>query len=304
MEEDSWVEDAKLPNPIAKPSVLVINNRIICVGGIINSHDPSDRVEVFDGEKWTTQSLLPEGLMGIAAVNISENEGIIMGGMASGKTKRISMNSSRYDLHVTLYGQNVFAVGGRCGKQPVAAVESFDIELNQWTSWMNLPSPTALSSFGCSRGMMVIAGGLKVSQANHDGFCKKVSFLDITKKASISDWTGQRRWSLLQPRGSCQTCSIDGWFINLGGINNEGKPADQVETINLREPANRFQPLPNLPYPIACATTLLTKDAFYFLGGISSFGPTTSCLKVYFERDPNCILFDDLANKTPTGVDA
>lgn len=37
MEEDGWVEDAKLPNPIAKPSVLVINNRIICVGGIIST---------------------------------------------------------------------------------------------------------------------------------------------------------------------------------------------------------------------------------------------------------------------------
>ncbi|CBY41479.1 unnamed protein product, partial [Oikopleura dioica] len=140
-------------------------------------------------------------------------------------------------------------------------------------------------------------------KANHDGFCKKVSFLDITKKASISDWTGQRRWSLLEARGSCQTCSIDGWFINLGGINNDGKPSDKIETINLREPASRFQPLPNVPYPIACATTLLTKDSFYLFGGISSFGPTSSCFKVYFERDPNCILFDDLANKTPSGID-
>jgi hypothetical protein len=154
-------------------------------------------------------------------------------------------------------------------------------------------------------------------QNNHEGFCKKVFFLDITKKASISDWTGQRRWSLLEARGSCQTCSIDGWFINLGGINNgnssyfpplftkilDGKPSDQIETINLREPASRFQPLPKLPYPIACATTLLTKDSYYLFGGISSFGPTSSCFKVYFERDPNCILFDDLANKTPTGID-
>jgi len=55
-------------------------------------------------------------------------------------------------------------VGGRCGKQPVGAVESFDIELNQWTSWMNIPSPTALSSFGCSRGMLVVAAGLRVSK--------------------------------------------------------------------------------------------------------------------------------------------
>ena len=84
---------------------------------------------------------------------------------------------------------------------------------------------------------------------------------------------------------------------------SDGKPSDQIETINLREPANRFQPLPKLPYPIACATTLLTKDSYYLFGGISSFGPTSSCFKVYFERDPNCILFDDLANKTPTGID-
>ena len=67
-------------------------------------------------------------------------------------------------MQVTLYGNNIFAVGGRCGKQPVGAVESFDLELNQWTSWMNIPSPTALSSFGCSRGMLVVAAGLKVSK--------------------------------------------------------------------------------------------------------------------------------------------
>ena len=91
---------------------------------------------------------------------------------------------------------------------------------------------------------------------------------------------------------------------NVSSINLEGKPSDLVETINLREPASRFQPLPNMPYPVACATTLLTKDSFYLFGGISAFGPTSSCFKVYFERDPNCILFDDLANKSPQpGVD-
>lgn len=80
------------------------------------------------------------------------------------KLIELHVEKSRYDLQVTLYGNSIFAVGGRCGKQPVGAVESFDIELNQWTSWMNIPSPTALPSFGCSRGMMVVAAGLKVSK--------------------------------------------------------------------------------------------------------------------------------------------
>lgn len=76
-------------------------------------------------------------------------------------------------------------------------------------------------------------------QNNHEGFCKKVSFLDITKKASISDWTGQRRWSLLEARGSCQTCSIDGWFINLGGINNGNSSIVAVDNHHSRRKAIR-----------------------------------------------------------------
>lgn len=51
-------------------------------------------MEVFDGENWTTQSLLPEGLMGIAAVSISDTEGIIMGGMGPGKNTKNILDSN------------------------------------------------------------------------------------------------------------------------------------------------------------------------------------------------------------------
>ena len=36
LDEDEWSEDAQLPNPLAKPAILVINGRIIAVGGIIS----------------------------------------------------------------------------------------------------------------------------------------------------------------------------------------------------------------------------------------------------------------------------
>ena len=116
---------------------------------------------------------------------------------------------------MTLYGQNVFAVGGRCGKQPVAAVESFDIELNQWTSWMNLTSPTALSSFGCSRGMMVVAGGLKVSQVRKEKLIDN-QFFRQTTMASAKKYPSLT--SRKKPRSLTGLGSDDGVFFNLGAL--------------------------------------------------------------------------------------
>ena len=66
-------------------------------------------------------------------------------------------------------------------------------------------------------------------------------FLDISKKASVSDWSGHKRRSLTVARGDATCCVFDGWFLNFGGIANSGRPCDVVDAINLRKENTRFQ---------------------------------------------------------------
>ena len=47
----------------ASPAVVVVNSRVLVIGGISVSQAPSDKIEMFDGEKWNLISVLPEALM-------------------------------------------------------------------------------------------------------------------------------------------------------------------------------------------------------------------------------------------------
>ena len=66
-------------------------------------------------------------------------------------------------------------------------------------------------------------------------------FLDISQTASISDWKTNKRKNLTVARGDAVCCSFDGWFINFGGIGNDGKPTNVVDALNIRKSGARFE---------------------------------------------------------------
>lgn len=59
----SWTTLPSLNVARASPAVVVVNSRILVIGGISTSQAPSDKIEMFDGEKWNLISVLPEALM-------------------------------------------------------------------------------------------------------------------------------------------------------------------------------------------------------------------------------------------------
>lgn len=63
-------------------------------------------------------------------------------------------------LYTEYYHDTIFAVGGRSGKRPVSAIESLELKTNQWTSWMNIPTPRAFASISMAAGHLIITGGL------------------------------------------------------------------------------------------------------------------------------------------------
>ena len=59
----SWLSMPSLNVARASPAVVVVNSRVLVIGGISVSQAPSDKIEMFDGEKWNLISVLPEALM-------------------------------------------------------------------------------------------------------------------------------------------------------------------------------------------------------------------------------------------------
>jgi len=313
----SWQVAPPMNVARASPAVVVLCNKAIAIGGISVTQAPSDKIELYDGEKWTLMSVLPEALMGIASVQLTADTSVIMGGMAidtcprdtvrqvkweDGTTKWQNlppMPTPRYSVHLSYYQDNIFAVGGRCGKRPVNAVESYDTISFQWTSWMNIPTDRVFSSINVAYGTMIIAGGLPIAKAS--GFQNICEYLDLSKKASISDWQGHKRRALTVARGDASCCVYDGWFVNFGGITNTGKPCNVVDGINLRKQSTRFQRLPELPKTRATAISIMINDDFYMIGGLSDNGPCTDVMKVKFSRSTGeyDMCNENLANKVP-----
>ena len=76
------------------------------------------------------------------------------------------MPTPRFATHLFHYQDTVFAIGGRSGKRPVGAVESYDTMAFQWTSWMNIPTERVFASVNMAYGTLIIAGGLPLNANN------------------------------------------------------------------------------------------------------------------------------------------
>ena len=174
----------------SSPSILVVNQRIFVVGGISTDQSPLESIEMFEGEKWELCPSLPEALMGVSSIGVTTERAFIVGGMAKDTNPRDSvrqitwtfnqerpkwdnfppMPTARYCVHLEYYHDTIFAVGGRSGKRPVSAVESLELKTNQWTSWMNIPTPRVFSAISMASGNLIITGGL--GAATKRGFKK------------------------------------------------------------------------------------------------------------------------------------
>ena len=55
----SWTTLPSLNVARASPALVVVNSRILVIGGISTSQAPSDKIEMFDGEKWIDGPQLP-----------------------------------------------------------------------------------------------------------------------------------------------------------------------------------------------------------------------------------------------------
>ena len=88
-----WHVCASLNVPRASPAVCVVNGRILAIGGISSTQAPSDKIELYDNEKWTLMSVLPEALMGISTIQQDAETSVIMGGMAMDTCPRDTVNT-------------------------------------------------------------------------------------------------------------------------------------------------------------------------------------------------------------------
>ncbi|MBJ8345960.1 kelch repeat-containing protein [Antrihabitans sp. YC2-6] len=123
-----WVDLAKLPEPRAAGAAVVIDDKIVVLGGQNQDKQLSVSADVFDGTTWTTVPGMPTPREHVAAATD---------------------------------GKFVYAVGGRdlSADKNTAALEAFDLTTNAWT--VLPPMPTARGGLGAAYadGRIVTVGG-------------------------------------------------------------------------------------------------------------------------------------------------
>jgi non-specific serine/threonine protein kinase len=135
LQNGSWVELQAMPDARAAGAAAVVGNQIVVFGGQANGQ-PVSAVDVYDGNRWSTTTPLPNPRDHLAGVSD---------------------------------GRYVYAVGGRhlTPADPQGTVDRYDPLTRTWTALPGLPTPREGLAATIVGGDLVTAGGEQKTRVNN-----------------------------------------------------------------------------------------------------------------------------------------
>lgn len=276
-----WKRLANMPTKRAGTCAVAVANKIIAMGGVSQTQEPLDVVELYDIEhkKWKTCDSLRDKIMGISAV---ERDGriITVGGMGPDTNPRDylmsydletdkwsslpAMPTPRYATFSFLIKDRLYVLGGRQGKMPVGAFEVYNFEKQEWNKLPDIPSRRVFAIYVSSDTHIFSMGGL--NQNPKDGFSDVLEIYDIEKE----EWSTPTQMST--KRGDFAAAYLGGKVVITGGLGNEGKPLAAGEQYDMA--SGKWSPLPDMATPhCSCAYTMFD-GKLHVIGGLSVGGAT------------------------------
>ena len=258
---------------------VVHGDKIYLIGGVNEKQRPQAVVDVFNIERreWEEDfPSLPTGVVG-PFVRAIENRIYVI----AGTNKKIpSCNQSVYiDLDEKIWNpmppkpttcyacggylrdNKIYIVGGRDGQDPVQAVESYDLETQQWEKLAPLPSIRVFYSVMGVGDEIFALGGLVPMV----GICK------ITEKYSIRENEWKRLRDMHEIRSDASYGIIGGRLVVAGGLG--GQQLQSMSTVEAIAPrGRRFHRLPNLSKARSSMSFIVTEGKLITVNGVGEGG--------------------------------
>ena len=277
----------------AATGAIIRENKIIVVGGVTSKQLPLDKVDCFDIEanKWIDFPPLPVGVTG-PCVRLIDDKLYCIGG-----TNKKDCNQSvvfDFDKHQWLnlpekptrsyasggylFDRKLIIVGGRDGKEPVNAVEAFDLDTQQWEKLAPMNTKRVFYSVVGIEDEIYVIGGL----VPLTGICK------IVERYNIHEDMWCRIRDLSESRSDSAQGVVGKKVVVVCGIG--GEKICQMDTGECTEyRGRRFHGLPRTTKPRASVTTICFEGKLAIANGVGDGGPQpiVEILQVKDKKDKN-----------------
>lgn len=281
--------------PRSAHAVVSSDTAIYALAGTNDNGEPVLEVEVFDGQQWTIETLLPGNGLNAPTASIMGNRLYVVGGFTA-DTNRPTDEVQVYDLqthqwnianplpnprggHVAVVlDEKIHLFGGGNSVSTIADHSEYDPSSNTWRELAPLPRAAGSPAGVVAEGKIYVIGG---RSGNSD-------FGDVYIYDPETD-----AWSTgpsIEPRGTAGAIVYcDGIYLFGGESQAERKNLDSVLILDLQR--NLWESVTSMPIPRKFARAVLFKDSIYIVGGstvlANSHSPIGTASVIRFMQ-PDC----------------
>jgi N-acetylneuraminic acid mutarotase len=274
-----WSTGPSLLHARAAHTVVATSNAIYALAGSGEGMRPVMEVERFDGNTWTLETTVPEGLNAPAAAVVGDRIFVIGGfsGVSNLPTDRVHIydtRSKQWSLAaplpaprgghaaVVLNGK-IHVFGGGNNRSTIADHSVYDPSTNAWTERAPLPRSEGSPAGVVFNGSIWAIGGR--SGPNDFG--------DVYIYDAAAD-----RWNsgpAIEPRGTAGAVVFAGTIFVLGG-ESQAQGATLRSVLQLAPNRATWQQAPPMPTARNYARAVVLKNAIWTIGGSPAAGASHS----------------------------
>lgn len=185
-------------------------------------------------------------------------------------TRKVSIPTPRVSAASAVIGSDIYIVGGRNGNNVLSSVERYSTSENKWVA--KAPMPTARWSLTASvvDGKLYVFGGIAGTGNNR-------RVLDVVEVYDPESNSWESLGKMPEARQGIDSTVVDGRVYIISGkiASYVEPPADNPITrrVDAFDPQSReWKQMANLPTGRVGATTVVTNNLIYVVGGIAVGG--------------------------------
>jgi Fibronectin type III domain/Kelch motif len=293
------------------PAVVVGKGNIYVLGGNTNSPLSVDLLSN-GAANWTAAPPLSTARIAPGAIAAPNGQIFVLGGKSNGRatkdafyynpangavSNQSSMKTLRYRFAATIWGDNLYAIGGLTGSdQPTAAAEVFLPGVNKWQAIASLPEArsnfSAVSEFLPSGASIMTFGGSIAGSA-------------ATNTVYKFDFFNPASWTALAPmpvttRDSAVVKGANRLVYVIGGFSVAGTPLNTVQIYDIAN--NSWRLGTPLPIAVGAASAVINESGnLVVIGGIDSSNSNTPLVWTSPQTDAPPVISSILNNFVNVG---
>ncbi len=263
-------------NRAACTKAVVHDNKIYVVGGVTDKQVPVAEVDCFDIEskKWSQIEPLPKGVVGPYVELVDDKLYVVGGTDKKGCNQSVVYDFDKgawqelppkpspcYSCGGYLYERKLYIVGGRDGKNPVQALDAFDLDTKEWEVLSPMASVRVFYNVVGIKDELYVVGGL----------VPMIGLSKIVEKYSIHEDMWSRAKDLPELRSDAGFGVVGNRVVVAGGLGGD-KLRPMKTGAALRHQGKKFHNLPHLVKERSSMTSLVFDGCLAVMNGVGEGG--------------------------------